>query len=213
MQGKKNDQEKLRTDLLPPDVLECAATILTDGANKYGDRNWENGMKWSRPYGALLRHVFAWWQGEDLDPESGHSHLWHALCCVMFLTAYENRDVGEDDRPDINITAESTETDHKDTNTRPKNGVSRKQLDHACREIAFKMRKNERNSSITNHLNLNKTTKNDILLTLSDGTKIIPNLQCYNCEHIHARKSLIIQDSLGHPCCRKCNSFLKFTKA
>jgi len=99
MEGRKDDQGKLRTDLLPPDVLEAMAQILTDGADRYGDRNWEQGMKWSRPYGALLRHILSWWQGEDTDPDSGRPHLWHALCCVSFLVAYEQRKIGQDDRP------------------------------------------------------------------------------------------------------------------
>jgi hypothetical protein len=63
-----------------------------------GDRNWEHGMKWSRVYGALLRHLTAWWGGEDKDPETGRSHLWHVACCVTFLLTYEMRGAGEDDR-------------------------------------------------------------------------------------------------------------------
>lgn len=101
MEGRKDDQGKLRMDLVPPDVIEAMATVLTDGADRYGGRNWEQGMAWSRPYAAMLRHMFSWWQGRDRDPESGRSHLWHALCCVSFLVAYEQRRVGEDDRPKI----------------------------------------------------------------------------------------------------------------
>lgn len=66
--------------------------------NRVGDRNWEHGMKWSRPFGALMRHMWAWWRGEDKDPETGRSHLWHAGCCIAFLIAYEARGDGEDDR-------------------------------------------------------------------------------------------------------------------
>jgi hypothetical protein len=98
-EGVKFDQDKIRTDLLPPDAMLGIAEILTFGAKKYGDRNWERGMKWSRPYGALLRHIWAWWNGEDKDPETGKSHLDHAACCISFLSAYEKRKIGEDDRP------------------------------------------------------------------------------------------------------------------
>lgn len=66
--------------------------------NRVGDRNWEHGMKWSRPFGALMRHMWAWWGGEPSDPETGRSHLWHAACCIAFLIAYEERGDGEDDR-------------------------------------------------------------------------------------------------------------------
>lgn len=67
--------------------------------NKTGERNWERGMAWSRPYAALRRHLIAWWSGQDTDPESGHSHLWHVLTNAAFLVAYEQRGIGEDDRP------------------------------------------------------------------------------------------------------------------
>ena len=65
---------------------------------KTGDRNWEKGMKWGRVYGALMRHLWAWWRGEKADPETGMSHLWHAGCCIAFLITYEQRGIGEDDR-------------------------------------------------------------------------------------------------------------------
>lgn len=97
--GVKFDQDKIKLHLLPPDVLEEIGKVLTFGAAKYSERNWENGMSWSRPYGALLRHMFAWWKGEDNDPETGLSHLAHAGCCLFFLLAYSKRNVGTDDRP------------------------------------------------------------------------------------------------------------------
>ena len=97
--GTKYDQDKIRLELLPGDVLYAIATILTFGTLKYGARNWEQGMAWSRCYGALQRHLWSWFQGEDKDPESGKSHLWHAGCMLVFLIAYEIRNIGTDDRP------------------------------------------------------------------------------------------------------------------
>lgn len=98
-EGKKFDSEKIRMDLLPTEFIEATSTILTFGADKYGDRNWELGMDWNRPFGALMRHMWAWWRGEDKDPESGKSHLWHAACNLAFLITYETRGVGKDNRP------------------------------------------------------------------------------------------------------------------
>jgi hypothetical protein len=97
--GHKDDTSKVRMELIPPELLYGVGDILTFGAAKYADRNWEAGMKWSRVFGALMRHMWAWWAGEKLDPESGRSHLWHAGCCIAFLIAYEERNVGTDDRP------------------------------------------------------------------------------------------------------------------
>lgn len=98
-EGRKDDAAKVRMELLPPELIEATATVLTFGAKKYEDRNWEKGMKWGRVFGALMRHLWAWWRNEAADPETGYSHLWHAACCLAFLIAYEQRNVGEDDRP------------------------------------------------------------------------------------------------------------------
>lgn len=98
-EGRKDDQGKLPYDLLPPELLEGTAAVLRFGANKYAPRNWELGMAWSRPFAALMRHMWGWWKGEKADPETGMSHLWHASCCLAFLIAYEQRKIGTDDRP------------------------------------------------------------------------------------------------------------------
>lgn len=99
MEGRKDDQGKNRLELIPPELIESVGRVLTFGATKYDDRNWEKGMKWSRVFGAVLRHLWAWWRGEQYDPESGFSHLWHAAACITFLITYEQRQIGEDDRP------------------------------------------------------------------------------------------------------------------
>ena len=99
MEGRKDDQGKVRMELLPHELMIGVAKVLTFGAKKYNDRNWEKGMAWSRVYGALQRHLVAWWAGESRDEETGYSHLWHAGCCLAFLMAYEMRGIGKDDRP------------------------------------------------------------------------------------------------------------------
>ena len=99
LEGRKDDSSKLRYDLYPPEALEGTVRILTFGAEKYSDRNWEKGMKWGRVFGALMRHLWAWWRGEAADPETGESHLHHAACCIAFLQTYEARGIGQDDRP------------------------------------------------------------------------------------------------------------------
>ena len=96
--GRNDDGDKVRFDLVPPEAMFALAQVLTFGAAKYGNRNWEAGMSWGRPFAAAMRHLWAWWRGEEADPETGYSHLWHALCCVVFLITYENRKIGTDDR-------------------------------------------------------------------------------------------------------------------
>lgn len=106
-EGVKHDGGKVRYELMPPEMLEGVSQILTFGAEKYGDRNWENGMKWSRVFGACMRHMWAWWRGEKADPETGKSHLWHAGACIGFLIAYEQRSTGSDDRPNAKTISDS----------------------------------------------------------------------------------------------------------
>lgn len=93
MSGTKHDEGKIRMDLIPPILLKGVATILQFGAEveEYGDRNWEEGLKYGRVFGALMRHMWDWWDGENLDNKSGKSHLWHAGCCLAFLMHYESR--------------------------------------------------------------------------------------------------------------------------
>lgn len=111
-EGRKDDQGKPRWDLLPPDGLEEIVKVLTFGANKYNDRNWEHGMKWGRCFRALMSHSWAWWRGEDKDPETGLSHMAHAGCCLLFLLSYELRNAGTDDRPKEfhNVRPDTTES-------------------------------------------------------------------------------------------------------
>lgn len=99
--GNKFDFGKLRYDLLPSRPLADTVAVLTFGATKYGDRNWENGIAYSRCYAAAHRHLAAWWQGENQDKETGISHLAHAACEIMFLQEFEKSHVAKkfDDRP------------------------------------------------------------------------------------------------------------------
>jgi hypothetical protein len=97
--GVKFDGDKPRYDLIPPEIEEALAKVLTFGASKYSSRNWELGMDWGRVYAAHRRHMTAWWSGENNDPETGMPHTWHAAGCLAFLVAFEARGTGIDDRP------------------------------------------------------------------------------------------------------------------
>jgi hypothetical protein len=98
-EGVKYDGEKARFDLIPPGPLEALADIYTYGAGKYEDRNWEKGIKWGRVFGAIMRHLWAFWRGEDVDEESGRSHLAHAAWGCFALLEYSKTQKSFDDRP------------------------------------------------------------------------------------------------------------------
>lgn len=95
----KADGNKLRYDLIPAGPLKEVVKILTYGSLKYADRNWEQGMKWSRPFGAAMRHLWAWWGGETHDEDTGCSHVAHAAVNLLFLLEFENTKREFDDRP------------------------------------------------------------------------------------------------------------------
>jgi hypothetical protein len=85
--GIKYDQGKPRMDLLPMDGLLEIAKVLTFGAGKYGDRNWEKGIDPQRLRAAQMRHDAAVEMGEEVDPESGLMHVTHKACdALMELT-------------------------------------------------------------------------------------------------------------------------------
>lgn len=97
---KEEGMEKTRYDLIPMDALELVAQVFTWGAGKHGERDWEEGLWSSEHYGAIMRHLSAYWRGQDLDPEWNIPHLAHVACRALMLLAQEIRGIGTDDRPD-----------------------------------------------------------------------------------------------------------------
>lgn len=86
-----------RFDLIPNDFERALARHYGKGAEKYADRNWERGYRWSLSVAALRRHLAAWLDGESTDSETGSNHLiavaWHAIALFVF----ETRGLGTDD--------------------------------------------------------------------------------------------------------------------
>lgn len=99
--GLRYNSGKLRLELLPPEVEIALAEVLTKGAEKYEDRNWEKGLWYMDCVGCLKRHVNAWLMGEEIDKESGLHHLKHALTNLAFLVTFIERNMSSflDDRP------------------------------------------------------------------------------------------------------------------
>ena len=98
-QGLRFNKGKLRYDLVEPHAFEDFVQVLTDGANKYFDRNWERGLSWTSVLASLKRHIAAIEKGEDYDKESGRLHIAHAACNVHFLNAFYYTFPQGDDRP------------------------------------------------------------------------------------------------------------------
>ena len=97
--GRKDDEDKLRFDLIPARPLEQVARVYTIGARKYDDRNWEKGLSWGRVFAAMMRHAWAWWRGETFDVTDGQHHLASVAWCALALMEYEQTHQELDDRP------------------------------------------------------------------------------------------------------------------
>lgn len=96
MEGLRYNTGKLRYDLLEPTAIKELVKVFTKGAEKYSDRNWENGMAWTKMIASLKRHLAAFESGEDFDPESELSHMghvaWNALGLVTFMRTHPELD-------------------------------------------------------------------------------------------------------------------------
>jgi len=97
--GLRYNSDKLRHDLLHPVSVKGLTEVLTMGAKKYPERNWELGMSWSNVIASLKRHLIAIESGEDFDKESGLLHADHLQCNAHFLSAYYSIYPQGDDRP------------------------------------------------------------------------------------------------------------------
>ena len=88
--GVKYDKDKPQWSLLPFKALTEVVEVLTYGAKKYAPDNWKKVPNAKQRYiDASFRHLTAYIGGEKLDSETGKSHLAHALCCMLFLLAFE----------------------------------------------------------------------------------------------------------------------------
>jgi hypothetical protein len=89
LEGRKNDEGKIRFDLIPGDSLFMVGQVYTLGATKYNDRNWEQGLSYGRVFAALLRHAWKWFGGETYDQEDGQHHLASVVWCALSLLHYD----------------------------------------------------------------------------------------------------------------------------
>lgn len=96
--GVKDNLGKSRVDLIPSKPLIAVGHVLAIGAKKYKPNNWRLGLRWSDTLGSIQRHLLAFADGEDLDPETGLPHIDQALCQTLFLSEYYHSNTGIDDR-------------------------------------------------------------------------------------------------------------------
>lgn len=79
------NQGKPQYSLLDLKSLEPCVRVLEFGANKYARDNWKKGMPREQIIDSMMRHLAALIDGEEIDPESGLSHIGHIQCNALFL--------------------------------------------------------------------------------------------------------------------------------
>lgn len=86
--------------VIPTAALVHLGEVMKLGANKYGAFNWRETKVPAEVYvDAAGRHLLSWFDGENIDPESGMSHLAHVMaCCAIIIDAQENGML-DDNRP------------------------------------------------------------------------------------------------------------------
>lgn len=83
-----------------PVLYEVALGMLEGHLKGYRRHNYRiAGVRMSTYYDAILRHITAWWEGQDIDPESGLPHIVKAICCMVVLRDAEMLGKVTDDRP------------------------------------------------------------------------------------------------------------------
>ena len=96
--GLRFNVGKLKWSLIDFDSLKDMVRVLEMGAEKYDAHNWRKGLKTTEVCESLMRHLFAYIQGEDDDQESKLPHVAHIMCNAMFLSYMSKYKPKFDDR-------------------------------------------------------------------------------------------------------------------
>lgn len=85
---------------IPCGVLMELGLAMMEGGRKYGSHNYRDmGVRASTYYDACMRHLMSWWEGEDIDPDSGLSHIIKAMTCLLVVRDSMHMGNVVDDRP------------------------------------------------------------------------------------------------------------------
>ncbi len=92
--------KKVPFSTVPAPVIAEIGLAMLEGSRKYRRHNYRAiGVRASVYYDACMRHLTAWWEGENIDPDSGLSHVTKALACLTVLRDAMLLDKCVDDRP------------------------------------------------------------------------------------------------------------------
>ncbi len=83
--GAKRDSNegKIRPDLISPYMLKALGKVLADGAEHYGDRNWEKGMPQEVFKESASRH-FVSWLNNEIDEDHAAKLIFNVMGWIHF---------------------------------------------------------------------------------------------------------------------------------
>ena len=91
---------KAPVSTVPGTVIAELGLALLEGDRKYGRHNYRvYGVRASVYRDAAWRHINKWWEGEDIDPDSGLNHVIKAIASLTVLRDAMIRENWADDRP------------------------------------------------------------------------------------------------------------------
>lgn len=95
---------KAPMSVVPANVVAEIGLGMLEGTCKYGRHNYRAmGVRSSIYYDATMRHMMSWWEGEDIDPDSGLSHVTKAIASLVVLRDAMMNNMLTDDRPPSSI--------------------------------------------------------------------------------------------------------------
>ncbi len=100
-----NPKDAVGVKKVPMSVVPCGPLMeiglaMLEGARKYSRHNYRSaGVRASVYYDAALRHLMDWYEGTDIDPDSGLNHITKALATLVVLRDSMIKGNWTDDRP------------------------------------------------------------------------------------------------------------------
>lgn len=93
-------EKKPGFDAIPPSALLHLGAAMNNGKEKYGAMNWRHSeVSATVYYNAALRHLLAWFDGEEYAEDSGVHHLAHVMACMSILLDAREQSTLNDNRP------------------------------------------------------------------------------------------------------------------
>lgn len=83
-----------------PVLFEVGLGMLEGHLKGYRSHNYRvAGVRTSTYFNAVMRHLAAWWEGQDIDPDSNLPHIVKAICCLVVFRDAQMLGKVTDDRP------------------------------------------------------------------------------------------------------------------